>query len=221
MKILKALNYIYSLRHLESVMDISYQNLWKYVNMLSIPSDEVANDIISKLNELKVVDKTIADFAEKYRGSVHRLASDIGFLSLYVLKVEDHLRDLDVDMVLPLSEHSVPFATILSWELGIKICVPVFGRKVRDPRVKVVWYFSQPDNELELFLLPRLCTEEGSNVLLADIAIDDVEKLKAIVQLLRSSDMDIKGVVTVYLCKECLDYIGKNITQSTYYVLVV
>lgn len=216
LKILRALNYIYSLRYLESLIDISYQNLWKYVNMLAIPSDEVAIDILNKLNNLKIVDKAITDIINNNRNNIYKIASDIGFLSLYVLKIEDSLKEYDIGIAIPLSEYSVPFSTILSWELGLRLCTPIFSRKVREPKIKIMWYYSQQENELELFLLPKTCIDEESEALLVDISLNDIEKLKAVLQLLKSSEISVKAIVTIYIGKECLEFLDKTNVNIIY-----
>lgn len=214
MKILKALNYVYSLRQLESFLEIPYQNLWKYMHMLTIPSDEVVTDIVSKLNEFKLIDKTINDIVNTYKGKVHELASDIGFLSLYVLRVEDTLRDQDIDIVLPLSEESTSFATILAWELGLKMCLPIFNPKIREAKVKVIWYISNREKEVKLFILPSTCIEKTS-VLLAAVMLDDVDKLKTVFHVLKQSDANVKGIISIYMDKECLDYLKNSLPQTS------
>ncbi|MEM4513996.1 MAG: hypothetical protein QXZ41_05795 [Ignisphaera sp.] len=221
MKILRALNYIYSLRHLESLLEIPYQSLWKYINMLSIPSDEVTANILAKLNELKLIDQTINDFMSMHKNNVHELVSDIGLLSLYALKLEDDLRDQDIDIIIPISEDSIPFATILAWELGLKMCIPFFDtKKVEDSKIRVTWYHSHYNN-IELFIISTTCVDD-LNVLLADTVLDDVEKLKAILHLLKSGNSKLKGVVTVYIGKDCLNFIEKHPLQSvTYYIAVI
>lgn len=189
--------------------------------MLAIPSDEVAMDILDKLNNLKIVDKTISDFVYNNKDNTHKLASDVGFLSLYILKIEDYLKEQDISSAIPLSDSSIPFATILAWELGLKLCVPIFSRKVKDPKVKIVWYYSYQNNELELFLLPKVCLEDASDVLLVDIILNDIEKLKAVSQLLKSSEVNVKGVVSIYISRDCLDFINKMLTQLVLYVSVI
>ncbi|MEM4959017.1 MAG: hypothetical protein QXX12_03980, partial [Nanopusillaceae archaeon] len=99
MKMLKALNYLYSLRHLETLLDVPYQNIWKYVNMIAIPSDEIAMDIITKLNNMKVIDRAISDIVDKYKDNIYGIASDIGFLSIYSLKLEDMLENIDIGLI--------------------------------------------------------------------------------------------------------------------------
>lgn len=221
MKMLRALNYIYSLRQLESILDIPYQNLWKYIHMLTIPSDEVVIDIISKLSEGKLIEKTINDMAKVYRDKIHDLASDIGFLSLYIFKIEDILRDVGADIVLPISENSIPFATILAWELGLKMCLPIFESKVGETKVKVIWYISNTEREVKLFITPSTCLEK-TNTILVTITLDDVDKLKAVLHILKQSDSEVKAIVTIYITKECLDYIKNSLPQAlvTYIVVV-
>lgn len=221
MKILKSLNYVYSLRHLESLIGISYQNLWKYINMLTIPSDEIAIDILTKLNNLKIVEKTINEFVDKNKDNVNRLASDIGFLSLYVLKIEDYLKEQDISTVIPLSDYAIPFAAILAWELGLRLCTPMFSKGIKDPKIKIVWYYSSLDGELKLFPLSRICVDEEADVLLVDIMLNDVEKIKAVAQLLKSSNINVKGVATVYVTKECAELISKTLTSSVFYISVI
>lgn len=213
MKILKALNYLYSLRQLETFLDIPYQSLWKYIHMLTIPSDEIVTDIVSKLNENKLIEKTINNMINTYKDNINDLASDIGFLSLYILKIEDTLRDIDADTVIPISENSIPFATILAWELGLKICTPIFEPKVGETKVKVVWYISSNEKEVKLFIVPSTCLEK-TNAILTTITLKDVDKLKAVLHILKQSDAEAKAIVSIYINKDCLDHI-KNLLPQT------
>ncbi|MEM4553525.1 MAG: hypothetical protein QXI86_04755 [Ignisphaera sp.] len=221
MKMLKALNYLYSLRHLETLLDIPYQNIWKYVNMIAIPSDEIAMDIITKLNNMKIIDRAISDIVDKYKDNIYGIASDIGFLSIYSLKLEDMLENIDIGLIIPLSEYAIPFASILAWELGAKLCIPPFSRKIIDTKIKVAWYYSSRNNELEFFLLPKMCIDEDVEIFLVDILIDDLEKLKTISLLLKSSNMKVQGIATVYISTDCLDFAITGITSSVFYVTTI
>lgn len=220
-KMLKALNYIYSLRHLESLLDVPYQNIWRYINMIAIPSDDVAVDIINKLSNMKIIDKTISEIANKYKDNVYGAASDIGFLSIYALKIEEVLEDVDINIVLPISDYAIPFASILAWELGAKICIPSFSRKIKDTKIKAMWYYSLRSNELELFVLPKTCSEENTEIFLVDVLLNDVEKFKTVLLLLKSSNTKVKGLATVYINNECLDYANKNVLSLVLYAVLI
>lgn len=188
--------------------------------MLSIPSDEVTANILARLSELKLIDKTINEFINMHKNNIHELVSDIGFLSLYTLKLEDDLREQDIDVIIPISGGSVPFATILAWELGLKTCIPFFDAKVEDSKVRVTWYHSHYNNNIKLFIISTTCVDD-LNVLLVDTVLDDIEKFKAILHLLKSGNSNLKGVVTIYVGKECIDFIEKHALQSIIHYIAV
>ena len=189
--------------------------------MHTIPSDEVAKNIIAKLTENNVIEKTLMDHMERNTDNVYAIAHNLGILSLYTLKLEEAVRDIEADLVIPLSEYAIPFATILSWEYGLQLCTPLFGKKIRDPRVKILWYYSQEDKEIDFIVIPKMCVDKGSGIVLSDIVLNSADKLRTAVHMLNTNDSTVKGVITFYITKDCLKLLQELEIPFVHYIAVI
>ncbi len=220
-KILRALNYFYSLRDLEKILDIPFQNLWKYINFLGIPSDEVVQDIKNRLREKKIVDELLYDMARKYRDMPQHIARNVGFIELYSLVIEERLGDEEVDYIFSLSQEAIPLATAISIELGCELCIPLVNRNIIEENVKILWYYSPTDQSIKHILIPRDCLHQHKRFLLVDLIINEKDKLSKIISILNTSDISVIGITTVYISKECIDFINKNKYSPPFYLYVV
>lgn len=198
-KVLRALNYFYSLRDLEKALNVSFQNLWRYINALAIPSDSIASQIMSRLEQLKLVDRVLRDVVVKYRSAPALLASNMGFLVLCSVTMEEKLRDLDIEYVLAASEEAVPLATVLSLEMGAELCaIPLHSEVPRD-EVKIFWYYSTQKRGYELMLIPKACLHAGKRVYVVDIVLSDLDKLASLISFIEHHDVAVEGAFAVYV----------------------
>ncbi|MEM0006331.1 MAG: hypothetical protein QXJ22_01705 [Ignisphaera sp.] len=223
LKMLKALNFFYSLRELEEMLNIPFQSLWKYVNFIGVPSDEIANEIIERISKSRIVENTLVEMAKSNSNNYYSLVRNIGFIELFTLVVEEMLRKLniDIDCIFSLSQEGAPIATSLALELGSEICFPLTNRNIREDVAKIVWYYSYSEREYKYMLIPRECIHRDERVHIVDVAMDDSEKLKLIISLMRTNGVEVVGFSTVYISSECLKVLEENNTQILYYTHII
>jgi adenine/guanine phosphoribosyltransferase-like PRPP-binding protein len=222
LKILRALNFFYSLRDLEEILNVPFQSLWKYVNFIGVPSDEVANEILEKLSRLKIIENTLNDVVKSNSNNYYNLVRNTGFIELFALVIEDKLRklDLDIDFVFSLSEEGISIATSLAQELGTEMCFPLMNRNITEDIAKILWYYSYSEKRYKYMLIPRECIHRDKKLYMVDLFIDDVEKIKSIMSLMDANNVEIVGLSTVYICKECLNVL-ENINMAVLFYLYV
>ncbi|MEL9940597.1 MAG: hypothetical protein QW348_02240 [Ignisphaera sp.] len=220
-KILKALNKFYSLRDLEQIFDVPFQSLWKYVNLIGLPSEEVVENIHTKLVHLKIADEILLNEAKKLRASPYMLAINTGFLELYVLKIVEALKNSDIDIVVSLSQEASNLATLLSIEIGADLCTPLPNENLNPEFVKVITYYSDIHKKMEMLIYPKHCIKEDKNVFLSDLTLTDLDKFEAINAFIKSRNSRVLGISTVYISKNVLDKISSHDIKIVYYIDVL
>ncbi len=223
LKMLKALNFFYSLRELEEMLNISFQSLWKYVNFIGVPSDEIANEIVEKISKLRIIENTLLELAKNNSDNYYNLTKNIGFIELFTLAVEERLRklDIDIDYVFTPSEEGIPIATSLALELETEICFPLTNRNIREDIAKIIWYYSNNEKEYRYILIPRECIHRDRKMHIVDVSTKDIEKLKSIITLMKSNGIEILGYSTIYVSKECLKVLEESNTHILYYLYIM
>jgi adenine/guanine phosphoribosyltransferase-like PRPP-binding protein len=220
-KILKALNKFYSLRDLEQVLGVPFQNLWKYINLIGMPSNEVVENLMGRFSKLKIVDEVLSSESKKARSTPQNTALNIGFLELYAIKISRELRNRGVDIVLALSHDAIPFATLLSIEIDSDICIPVSNENLVTESVKPLTYFSHSLKRVEMLIYPRHCVKEGKKAFLTDIQLIDVDKMEAVVSMIRAREGKIEGLATVYIAKEVVARLSQFSIKIAHYLEVI
>ncbi|MCS7110711.1 MAG: hypothetical protein N3D82_01960 [Ignisphaera sp.] len=223
LKILKALNSFYSLRELEEMLSIPFQSLWRYVNFIGVPSDEIANEIIEKISKLRIIESTLVKMAKSSNSNYYNLIKNTGFIELFALAVDEKLKkiDTDVDYVFALSEEGIPIATSLALELGTEICFPLVNRNIQEDVAKIIWYYSHSEKEYKYMLIPRECIHRDKKVYVVDIFMEDIERVKSVTTLMRMNGVEILGFSTIYISKDCLKILEEYNTGVLYYLHVI
>jgi len=157
---LQALNRFYSLRDLEKLLGVPFQNLWKYVNMLSIPEEKTVEKSLQKMKEANLIEKALQKALEKVKGNVWRLPRNVGFLKLYAFIAKELLGDVNIEYVLGMSEYSSPLATALALSLDSNVCI-VKSHASYEDFTAVTWYRSGLRRGIRFLALPRECMQEG------------------------------------------------------------
>ncbi|NHW44679.1 MAG: hypothetical protein HA491_02975, partial [Candidatus Verstraetearchaeota archaeon] len=119
LELLHALNFFYSLRDLEEVLGVPFQSLWRYVNLLSVPEEKTTEKILSKIQELNLVEGAVRKALSDADVEIWSLAREPSFLRLFSLIIEELVEKegVEVDVVVPLSEYAIPLASVVSMEL--------------------------------------------------------------------------------------------------------
>uniref|UniRef100_A0A7C5UT26 Uncharacterized protein n=1 Tax=Ignisphaera aggregans TaxID=334771 RepID=A0A7C5UT26_9CREN len=69
-------------------------------------------------------------------------------------------------------------------------------------------------------LIPRECIHRDKKLYMVDLFVDDVEKIKSIILLMDVNNVEIIGLSTVYICRECLNIL-ENINMAVLFYLYV
>ncbi|MDK6028164.1 hypothetical protein QPL79_02135 [Ignisphaera sp. 4213-co] len=220
-KILKALNRFFSLRDLEQVLDVPFQSLWKYVNLIGLPSEEVVESISTKLAKLRIVDEILANEAKKFRSNPYSLSMNMGFLELYALKIAASLKNFDIDVVVSLSQEASTLATLVSNETGADLCIPLPNENLNPELIKVISYYSTASKKMKMLIYPRNCVKEEKKVFLSDLILIDLDKFEAVNALIKSKDSKVFGIATIYISKNALEKLASHDIKIVYHVDVL
>jgi len=216
-KVLRVLNYFYSLRDLEKILGVPFQSLWKYVNMIALPSDEVAAQIVSKIQQLNLLEDLLLEVTKRGRENPRLLSIDIGFAFLFTTILVNKLGKPDIDYVLSASVDSIPMATVLALELGAELCTPLSNTGLGDGTTRFLWFYSSTSRSYQYLVLPRKCLSQGKKVFAVDLIADDTDRIQAIASTLRHHNVDIVGFAAVFIDETVLKKLAELGIKNVYY----
>jgi adenine/guanine phosphoribosyltransferase-like PRPP-binding protein len=220
-KTLKALNRFYSLRDLEQMLGVPFQSLWKYINFVGMPSDEVAEEILNKLAKLRIVEEILIGEAKKYRAMPQHITSNMGFLELYTIKLSQEISNKDVDLVIASSLLASPLAILLGQEINADLCLPLPNENIHSDSVKVLTFFSTYQKKIELLLYPKHCIREKRRTIITDIVVEDASRIESIVNMVRSKEGEVEAIATVYIGRNVLEVLSQLNLRHSYYIEVL
>ncbi len=178
-------NYFYSLRDLERLLGISFQNLWKYVNLVSVPMRSTIDKILKRVEGLKLMDRILSEIVNHF-DNVAALTGNPGFLKLFSILVAKIVGSTKVDTVILLSLEAIPLATVVTLETNSTVR-HVYSHDVRiatHENYMVSHYVSQT-HELRFIAIPKSCLKPRSKVVLVETVIEDLNKIATIIDLLK------------------------------------
>lgn len=194
-KILNIMKHYYSLRDIEKMLDLPAQTIWKYVNLVAVPEEKTVVKIINKVSEMRLINKLIEDSLREFRENPVAVLSKPGFLKLFSYVTEDFVDGAKIDLVIPMSTNAVALGSYLAADLPGLIC-PFVENPPHDKKGYVITYYNN-NNETHFMALPKSCLKEKTTALLVDILLEEVGKLKSVVEVLSKSRIHIYGVVTI------------------------
>ncbi|MEM4576452.1 MAG: hypothetical protein QW701_03175 [Candidatus Nezhaarchaeales archaeon] len=200
---LRALNCFYSLRDLEEVLDVPFQNLWRYVNLLSVPEEKTIEKIMSRVRELKLIEETIGRVLSDPDVDIWSLAREPGFLRLFSLVIEELAEGLKVDVIVPLSYYALPLASVVAMDLETAICpVTTYGARSEREGFYTAHYISSRDGELRMIAIPRRSLHGRERALLIDVVVDDLNLVEAVVGVIKRAKIEEQLLVAIQMAKE-------------------
>ncbi|MEM0320365.1 MAG: hypothetical protein QXS67_03020 [Candidatus Nezhaarchaeales archaeon] len=202
LNILHVLNYFYSLRDLEEMLGVPFQNLWRYVNLLSVPEEKTAEKILSRIQELNLIEETVRKVLLDTDVEIWSLAREPSFLRLFSLVIEELVEDR-VDVVVPLSEYAIPLASIVAMELERPLC-PVMLHNVRGEKegFYVAHYTSCKSGELRMIALPRRSLHGKESALMIDIVVDELDHIETVAGIMKRAKIDQQYLIAIQLSKD-------------------
>jgi adenine/guanine phosphoribosyltransferase-like PRPP-binding protein len=205
LELLHALNFFYSLRDLEEVLGVPFQSLWRYVNLLSVPEEKTTEKILSKIQELNLVEGAVRKALSDADVEIWSLAREPSFLRLFSLIIEELVEKegVEVDVVVPLSEYAIPLASVVSMELERTLC-PVMTCNVKNERegFYVSHYTSYRDGELRVIAMPKRGLQGKESALMLDIVLEDPNYVEAVSGIMRRAKVDKQSLIAIQLSRE-------------------
>jgi len=209
-KLLTLLNYRYSLRDLQSLLGIPYQTLWKYVSLTCMPEERTSRRIAERIEELKLIDRLVEEAVEAAREDPYDLVRKPGFLTLFTLMVRNLLHDLKVGVVVPTSEYALMLATALAMELHCEVC-PALREGPLARKGYYATHFSECGRAV-MVGVPRHCLKDKGRAVVVDVVLDSLDKVEAVLAVLRSARVDAVLVASVTMSEEVSDAVaGKGV----------
>jgi len=197
LRVLDALNYFYSFRDLEKMLGVPFQSLWRYVNLLSIPEEKTAERILQRIKQLNLIEKAAREALEEVGVEIWRLARAPGFIQLFSIIAEDVIGLEKLSSVIAVSREALTLATVTAIELEAEVCLASPRIKLEKRGFLATQYRSHKFNELRFVALPRSCAKDGGKTALIDTVLEDVDKVAAIVGLLKRSRSEVVGYVAI------------------------
>lgn len=202
-KILNIMRHYYSLRDIEKMLDLPAQTIWKYVNLVAVPEEKTVAKIISKVSELRLIDKLIENSMREFRENPVIVLSKPGFLRLFSYVTEDFVGNAKIDVVIPISEAATVLGSYVATELPSLVC-SFTENPPYDKKGYIITYYND-SNETRFMALPKSCLKEKTTALLIDVLLEEPSKLRSVVETLGKNKVHIYGVVTVDSSENVLD----------------
>ena len=218
-KMLHALNYYYSLRDLEELLEIPFQVLWKYVNLINIPEEKTAKKILLAIEKRNLIRSALEDLMEKKKHELNTLYRDICFLRLASLILEEFVLKENIDCIIPLSIHALTLASIISTEMHIRLC-PVFCHSTiyENEGFYIHYYTRGKANEVDVIMIPRKCLQGVMSPLLLDYTIGEMDMLKTVIGVLRRIKIKKVTMYFIYLSEEQINTIKELGVENVYFL---
>ncbi|WFO74950.1 hypothetical protein J4526_07720 [Desulfurococcaceae archaeon MEX13E-LK6-19] len=206
LRVLDALNCFYSLRDLEKLLEVPFQNLWKYVNLLTVPEEKTAEKILRRIQELRLIEKAVDGLFEENSDDIWGVARNPGFLRLFSLVIEDFVQGMGVNTIVPMSEYAIPLASIVAMELDMEIC-PALQHSIKYEKegFHVTHYVSRKTGEYCILAMPRKCLHKGVKALLLDIAVEELDRVAAIASTIRRARAEPYCLISIQSTREVYD----------------
>jgi len=205
LELLHALNFFYSLRGLEEALGVPFQSLWRYVNLLSVPEEKTTEKILSRIQELNLVEEAVRKALSEADVEIWSLAREPSFLRLFSLIIEELVEKegVEVDVVVPLSEYAIPLASIVSMELEKALC-PVMTCNVKNEKegFYVAHYTSCKDKGLRVIAMPKRGLQGKESALMLDIVLEDPNHVEAVSGIMRRAKIDKQSLIVIQLSRE-------------------
>jgi hypothetical protein len=213
LELLHALNFFYSLRDLEEALGVPFQSLWRYVNLLSVPEEKTTEKILSKIQELNLVEGAVRKALSEADVEIWGLAREPSFLRLFSLIIEELVEKegVEVDVVVPLSEYAIPLASVVSMELEKALC-PVMTCNVKNEKegFYVLHYISYRDGELRVIAMPKRSLQGKESALMLDIALEDPNHVEAVLGVMRRAKINKQSLIAIQLSREAYLRLANN-----------
>ena len=197
LRILDTLNYFYSFRDLEKMLGVPFQSLWRYVNLLSIPEERTAERILERVKALNLIEAAAREALSEAGDELWRLARTPGFIQLFSIIAEDAIGLGKLNTVVAVTEEAVSLATATAMELEAEVCYATDRVRLEKKGFLATQYRSRRYGELRFVAIPRSCVRDGGKSLLIDTVLEDVDRVSAIVALLRRARNDVVGYVAI------------------------
>lgn len=202
-KILNIMRHYYSLRDIEKMLDLPAQTIWKYVNLVAVPEEKTVAKIISKVSELRLIDKLVENSIREFRENPVAVLSKPGFLKLFSYVTEDFVNGAKIDLVVPISAAAAILGSYVATELPSLLC-PFIESPLPDKKGYIIAYY-ESDNETHFIALPKSCLKEKTTTLIIDVVLDEPSKLKNVIEVLSKNRTHVYGVATVDSSDSVLD----------------
>lgn len=208
LKVLNIMKHYYSLRDIEKMLDLPAQTIWKYVNLMIAPEEKTVAKIISKVEELKIIDKLLDDSIREFRENPVKVLSKPGFLKLFSYVTESFVGNAKIDLVIPISNIATILGSYLATELPSTLC-PFTENPIHDKKGYIVAHYASNEG-VNFMAMPRSCLKEKPTALLIDVVLDEISKLRSVLEVLNKVRVQVYGVAAIEASDEVWGFMRNN-----------
>ena len=199
-KLLNALKGFYTFKKLENLLGISSQVLWRYTSLVSVPEKNTAEKIVNKLEELKLIDKTIEKMIIENKYSfinTIRLNYDVNFLNIIGYKVWKFGRGNEITVITTTSRNGDPLITIIAEWLKARICPTKRELLLETEKYSFKHYISRTKNSYSQIYVPKNVLKKEDRALIVEDIVKYGESTGALIDLLRELGVHIWGIFII------------------------
>lgn len=199
-RLLSSLKGFFTLKELESKLDIPYQVIWRYISLKNTPEKTTAKRIIERIERLNLIEEALKrnlrvnelNYIESWR-----FMSNYKFLDLIGYVISSFVGDEEVDVLLAYPPTSFPLALIASDWIGAKAlsCLEYADLSI-GPYVSSSYLSISRGRVVELYL-PTQGLRNNDKVILVRDVVKDLASLEAIMDLISRAGAKLWGVFSI------------------------
>lgn len=199
-RLLRSLKGFFTLKELESMLNIPYQVIWRYISFKNMPERATARKIIMRVEELGLIDKALdRNLVVNSHGYVEtwRLLNSFNFLELMGYQVTKFVGGEEINAVVSYPPSASPLALISSDWLRSKACTSLNHPDLSVESYHRASYVSHDRGGIVDVYLPGSTIRRGDRILLVRDILNNLESIEAILEILDSIGADLWGIFSI------------------------
>lgn len=199
-RLLSSLKGFFTLKELESKLEIPYQVIWRYISLKNTPEKTTAKKIIERIEKLNLIEEALRrnlsvnkfNYIESWK-----FMNNYKFLDLMGYVISSFVGDEEVDLLLSSSQTSFPLALIASDWIGARALSCLEYADLSAESYISSSYFSLDRGRMVELHIPAQGVKNNDKVILVRDVVKDLASLEAIMDLMAESGAKLVGVFSI------------------------
>ncbi|MEM0017113.1 MAG: hypothetical protein QXJ48_02430 [Candidatus Korarchaeum sp.] len=199
-RLLSSLKGFFTLKELESKLEIPYQVIWRYISLKNTPEKTTAKKIIERIEKLNLIEEALRRNLRVNRFNYiesWRFMNNYKFLDLMGYVISSFVGDEEVDLLLASPQTSLPLALIASDWIGARALSCLEHADLSAEYYLSSSYLSLDRGRVVELYLPAQGVRNNDKVILVRDVVKDLASLEAIMDLMAESGAKLWGVFSI------------------------